>query len=135
MEMARVLLVGRERNIGFFARRKLKSHGINIVGHTDSGEKALELFYTTDPDFLISEYILDGEIDGLELARELKKDQDIPFILISDIIGEHLLERAEEIGPAKIMLKPVNPLEMVSAVQDVIQHPEVRMDTGRYKIV
>lgn len=134
IELARVLLVGRENDIGFFGRRKFKTHGINIVGHTDSGEKAIELYTETDPDFLISEYILDGEMDGLELADELKKDRDIPFILISDLLGEHLLEKAEKVGPAKIMLKPVNTLEMVSAIHDVIQHPEIKMDTGRFKL-
>ena len=63
--------------------RSLKKLGYNVVGSTDTGEKAIELALQLKPDLALMDIMLKGEMTGIEAAQEIKKEIDIPIIFLT----------------------------------------------------
>ena len=68
-------------------QRLLQSHGY-LVSIWPTGEEALAAAHETPPDLFMTAMGLKGQIDGLQLVRQLKADEqlkDIPVILHSAV--------------------------------------------------
>ena len=74
--------------------------GFNIVGHGDSGYRAVELAWEHSPDVMVIDYAMAG-MDGLEASRKIlreKPDQNI--ILYTAYVDQSLKQQAAEAGVA-----------------------------------
>ena len=47
--------------------------GLEIIGEVASGEEAIRLAKDVQPDLVILDHFIEGEVMGLELSRELKE--------------------------------------------------------------
>lgn len=75
----------------------------------NSAEKAIELIERFDPDIIILDLILSGELDGLSLLRFLKSDSKykiIPVIILSGMDLEEQILLSLELGACDYMIKP-----------------------------
>ncbi len=71
------------------------------------------------PDLVLMDITLDGSLDGIETARQLRKKYTIPIIFLTAHSNGHIIARAQEISPVGYILKPVmekNLLENVGRV-------------------
>ena len=74
--------------------------GFNIVGHGDSGPRAIELAAQHSPDVMVIDYAMAG-MDGLEASRRIleeKPDQNI--ILYTAYVDRALKQQASAAGVA-----------------------------------
>ncbi len=79
--------------------------GYEIVGLARSGKKALEIYDKAQPHIVISDIKMTG-MDGLELARELKKrNKDIEVILLSAYKDFEYAQKGIEYGVSNYLLK------------------------------
>jgi two-component system, NarL family, nitrate/nitrite response regulator NarL len=92
----RCLLVDDSEDFLASAARLLQSQGVRVVGRATSGEDALHLIGTLQPEVVLVDVDL-GEEDGIELAREITaQDPRTRVVLISahdwDEVGELVLD-------------------------------------------
>jgi two-component system, chemotaxis family, chemotaxis protein CheY len=93
-----------------------------------SGREALQALQNGYmPDLIISDLGL-PIIDGMDLLQHLKKSglfYHIPVIILSGNQNPQVISRCLSLGAAKFILKPFDPMQLVSEVNEVIMASEV----------
>lgn len=100
----------------------LMDAGYDVVGPVSSAEKALEAAYGQAPDLALIDISLNGMIDGISVAAELAP-LGIPVVFVTASY-----QRAAEEGreyAADILIKPVKPATLISAVASVLEKHQV----------
>jgi PAS domain S-box-containing protein len=98
-------------------------HARHTVLEAESGELALELARSHQPDLIIAD-ILMPDMDGYELVRKLRNDPvtaDIPVIFhTATYLLEEVRRLAGACGVSRILVKPCEPEEIVGAVREAL---------------
>lgn len=95
----------------------LERAGYEVAGYASSGEKAIELADTLNPDMVLMDIQLEGEMDGVEAASEISRRFDLPVIFLTVVVDEETLHWAKVSGPFGYLLKPVDHNELKSAIE------------------
>ncbi len=99
------------------------SSSVGTILTANTGVSGLEIFRTRHPHLVITD-ILMPEMDGLEMAAEIRKiDETVPIIITADPseLKEHLL-RSIDTGVNKYIAKPVSPKRLITALKMCAQH-------------
>ena len=94
----------------------LKQKVFKTVGEIRDGESAVKLVKTYDPDVVIMDIMLEGPMDGVEAAQQIRKFSDVPIIFITGNSDQRYVERAREIKNSKFMIKPISEEKLSKAV-------------------
>ncbi len=113
----RVLLVDDEPKILSFLAVKLRLCGYDVVSAA-SGEEALDLVRTAEPQVMLLDIIMPG-MDGFEVLRRLAAADHLPVIVMS-ARPENRLE-ALQLGARDYVAKPFNPDDVVSRIHSVLK--------------
>jgi DNA-binding response OmpR family regulator len=90
-----------------------------VVTATD-GAEALAMVGARHPDLVILDIGL-PDIDGLDIARELRRTSDIPIIMLTARVDESDRLRGLELGADDYITKPFSPRELVARVRAVLR--------------
>ena len=115
--MAKVMIVDDEEGISSYLAEKLQEKGHNISMVLKSGEDAVRYARLSPPDIIIMDILLEGELDGIEAAKKIHEDFDVPILFLSGNANEKRIERAIQTGPFGILLKPFRGYELSAAVE------------------
>ncbi len=118
----KILIVDDEANIRDLASLYLQKEGWSIET-ASTGAEGLERFAETTPSLVILDVMMPG-MDGFEVCRELRKQSDVPIIMltarnedIDKIVGL-------ELGADDYMTKPFNPRELVARAKAILRRSE-----------
>jgi len=114
-----ILVVDDEKNIVQLARLYLDKEGFQVESAFD-GEQALEKFKTVRPDLVILDIMMPG-MDGLSVAKELRKTSNIPIIILTARGDDVDRIVGLELGADDYVTKPFNPRELVARVKAVLR--------------
>ena len=120
----RILVVDDEPSILELVRFALERDGFEVVTAGD-GEVALREFRNRPADLVILDLMLPGK-DGFEVFRELRKESQVPVIMLTARGGEADKVLGLEIGADDYMTKPFSPRELVARVKAVLRRMEPR---------
>jgi DNA-binding transcriptional MerR regulator/anti-sigma regulatory factor (Ser/Thr protein kinase) len=109
-----ILLAERDPYAADLSEYFLRTEGYEVRLALD-GEDARRLQRQRCPDLAVVELLLTGA-SGFHLCRELR-DAGVPVIAVSSLL---LRDRAMEAGASVFLMKPLEPLTLVSAVRDLI---------------
>ncbi len=123
----RVLIADDEAKIVRLVASYLEAAGFETLPASD-GREALALFGTESPDCLILDVNMPG-LDGLEVARSIRRVSDAPIIFLSAKAEETDRIVGLEIGADDYVVKPFSPRELVSRVRAVLRR-SARGGTG-----
>ena len=121
MNMLRVLLVEDERIPAYNLQQGLRRLGYDVPSIAPSGSKALELIERDQPDIVLMDIHLEGDIDGIETAGRIPQDRLIPVIYLTAYSEESTLKRAAETKPYGYLLKPFSDRELHATIQMAMQ--------------
>ena len=91
--------------------------GFNMAATFESGEEAVAKARTLKPDLVLMDIKLSGTIDGIEAAKKIKHELDIPVIFVTGSGDLRTRKRAAEIQPYEYLVKPVE----MNVLQKVIE--------------
>ena len=117
MNPVKVLIVEDKAAVAEHIAAVMKQAGYIITGTADSGEDALEIVKNDQPDVILMDIQLSGELDGIRTTELLKKRHSIPVIYLTDYGDEGTIERAKHTRPANYLLKPFNDPALLIAIQ------------------
>ena len=126
--MPTVLVVDDERRIAQIARDYLEHAGFTVVVAAD-GAKALDLARSRRPDLIVLDLAL-PVIDGLDVARVLRRESDVPIIMLTARVEESDRIAGLEIGADDYITKPFSPRELVARVKAVLRRSDVTASRG-----
>jgi DNA-binding response OmpR family regulator len=120
--VATILVVDDETNIVRLVRDYLEHGGFTVLVATD-GQTALRSARTGRPDLVILDLSLPG-LDGLDVARSLRREGDVPIIMLTARTEESDKLVGLELGADDYMTKPFSPKELVARVRAVLRRAE-----------
>ncbi len=97
--------------------RCLKAAGYDSVSKVKSGVDAVEIARETRPDLILFDITLDGEMDGIESARQIMSFHNPAIIYVTAQVSDNLFDRMGTAGPISFLSKPVSQRELVRAVK------------------
>ena len=122
----KVLLVEDHPDMRHYIRKLLEGH-YQVIEAID-GVDALEQLQEVTPDLIVSDVMM-PRMDGITLARELKKDTShilIPFITLTAHANERDKLAALRTGVDDYLVKPFDPEELLVRAKNLIDNAKVR---------
>lgn len=116
-----ILIVEDEVLVGMMLKRKIEKYGYEVCDIATTGREAVTLAETYEPDLLLMDVSLPGDVDGVDAARQIKEFRAIPVIFFTgNHRDEKLISRSEEIQPVAIFDKMGSFEELMSIVKKVL---------------
>lgn len=113
--MKKVLVVDDEKPISDIVKFNLAKEGYDVYTAYD-GEEALEKVAEVEPDLILLDLML-PKMDGLEVAREVRKTYDMPIIMVTAKDSEIDKVLGLELGADDYVTKPFSNRELVARVK------------------
>lgn len=117
--MAKVLIVDDEPKIVRLVADYLRAAGFD-VSTARSGDEALRRVRTDGPDLVVLDLGLPG-LDGLDVTRALRRDGELPIIMLTARSEETDRVIGLELGADDYVTKPFSPRELVARVRAVLR--------------
>lgn len=117
MEGARILIAEDEQVIAHGLGASLTRLGYTVVAVVSSGEKAIQKAGELRPDLVLMDIMLEGEMDGIEAAQQIREGSHVPTIFLTAYSGEEIVQRARFAEPLGFIVKPYQERELHAAVQ------------------
>jgi len=112
MQKVRILVVEDETIVSLDIQRRLKTLGYEVVGAAVSGEDAINKAATHRPDLVLMDIMLDGDMDGVAAAEQIRGRLHIPVIYLTAYADAYTLHRAKVTEPFGYILKPFEEREL-----------------------
>ncbi len=140
----KILIVDDEIKIVEICQDYLQAAGFSVVSETD-GMKALHRVREEKPDLIVLDLMLPN-MDGLDICREIRRENNIPIIMLTARVEESDKLVGLELGADDYITKPFSPRELVARVRtifrrvqyvstsDVIHCGKFTLDRGRFTV-
>jgi len=115
----RILVVDDEVEIVRILRGYLERAGFQVLS-AYSGPEALRVAHQEEPALVILDLMLPG-MDGWDVCRALRRDSDIPIIMLTARVEETDRLIGLELGADDYVTKPFSPREVVARVRAVLR--------------
>ncbi|MET3558627.1 two-component system response regulator VicR [Streptococcus rupicaprae] len=121
--MKKILIVDDEKPISDIIKFNMTREGYEVVTAFD-GREALAQFEAEKPDILILDLML-PELDGLEVAKTIRKTSNVPIIVLSAKDSEFDKVIGLEIGADDYVTKPFSNRELQARVKALLRRSEI----------
>ncbi|GAB4380775.1 methanogen output domain 1-containing protein [Methanothermobacter thermautotrophicus] len=118
--MARILVVEDEAIVAMGITHKLESMGHRVVETVSTGKDAIMACKVHEPDLVLMDIVLKGEMDGIEAARRIRDQFNIPIIYLTAYADEEMLTRAKVTEPYGYIVKPFKSSELNANIEMAI---------------
>jgi AmiR/NasT family two-component response regulator len=93
-------------------KQKLEELDYQVIDIVYTGEDAVKTALETEPDLILVDIVLKGNMDGIEAASKIRKQLDVPIIYLTAYSDEEVLERARRTEPYGYIIKPFKKSEL-----------------------
>jgi len=140
--MPKVMIVEDEPSLAETVAYNLKEEGYKVCMAAD-GLAALEMLKRESPDLVLLDVMLPG-VDGLEVCRLIRRESDIPILMLTAKSREIDKVVGLEVGADDYITKPFGMMELIARVRaalrrsrresqtpEVFSAHEIELDTAR----
>jgi PAS domain S-box-containing protein len=120
MQRRNILIVEDEQIVATELREILTNLDYRIVAAASTGPEALAKTEEMQPDLILMDIRIKGNMDGIETASKIKNCWDIPIIYLTAHADQETLRRARVTGPMGYVLKPFSERELQIAIEMAI---------------
>jgi DNA-binding response OmpR family regulator len=117
-----ILVVDDEPKIVRLARDYLEKNGFRVATAAD-GPSALGMARREHPDLIVLDLLLPG-MDGREVCRILRRESDVPIIMLTALSEESDQIVGLEIGADDYIVKPFSPRALVARVRALLRRTQ-----------
>ena len=115
----RVLVVDDDAKTVELVKLYLNRDGYRVITAYD-GTEALNLARESKPDLIVLDIMLPG-INGLEICRTLRKESDVPIIMLTAMTTDRDKLTGLDIGADDYVTKPFSPRELAARVRAILR--------------
>ncbi|MDD1727731.1 MAG: response regulator [Methanospirillum sp.] len=114
---SKILVVEDEMIISMEIKQKLQVMGYVVTGQAITGESAIQKAGETQPDLILMDIRLKGDMDGITAAKRIIDLYDLPIIFLTAHSDKATLERAIAVSPSGYLLKPFKERELMTNIE------------------
>lgn len=116
----RILIVEDEAITAMVLSRRMESLGYSVIGTAASGEQACALASSHNPEAILMDIGLSGEMDGIEAATRIRQSLAAPIVFASGYNTPEITERTLAVSNAAFVSKPTDPDKIHASFQQLL---------------
>jgi len=125
MKKPRILIVEDESIVARDIDQQLVMIGYQPVGRTAYAEQAVTLAEEMQPDLVLMDIILAGEMDGITAAVTIRDRLQLPVIFLTAFSGGEILNRAKLAEPYGYIFKPFNERDLQTTIEIALHKHQI----------
>lgn len=115
-----LLLVEDEAILALAIERLLTKASYRVCRRVASGEQAIEAAREENPDFILMDIRLAGQLDGIETALRIRDFSQVPIVFMTGYQDDATRKRAMMLSPRAFLTKPVGLYDLKPLLDEVI---------------
>lgn len=119
-EKGSVLIVEDDMLLSMVEERLITQLGFEVVGKVDNGPDAVKKVSELDPDIIVMDISLKGDMDGIEAMGQIREKSDVPVVYLSGSGDRYSYERAKKTGFTDYLTKPVTGGQLKAPLQTAL---------------
>ncbi len=123
MEKCRILIIDDEPKLVRLVTEVLTATGYDVLAAC-SGEHALEIVAIEQPDLILLDIVLLGNMDGYEVARRIREFSEVPIIMLTAKVREVDMLRGFNVGVDDYITKPFSSKELLARARAVLKRSQ-----------
>src|SRR6266496_2686127 len=127
----RALIVGDEALVAEELRERLSRLGFSVIAAVDSGYEGVSIATRERPDLVLMDIRLKGEKDGLQAAKEIREQIDVPIVYLTAHSDRLTVDRAKKTDHDGFILKPFLRRELQTTIEVAMQRHAIRVKHGK----
>lgn len=131
----RILVVEDEALIAEEIKERLTQLGSDVVDTVDTGRDAVIAAQWKNPDLVLMDIRLKGQMTGVEAAAEIRKKRAVPIVFLTAHSDWETVQQAKLGDPFGYLLKPFNEADLVSTIETASRRQELekRLSDSEYR--
>ncbi|MFY0643497.1 MAG: response regulator [Bacteroidia bacterium] len=111
----------------------MEDFGYQGLTPAESADVALKRIKKDQPDLCLLDVHLKGEINGIQLAKLIQAEWDMPIIFLTAFNDRTTIDQIKEIKPAGYLVKPVEERNLQTAIEIALArvHSEEEKETSQ----
>jgi PAS domain S-box-containing protein len=123
--MKKILVVDDEATITTHLEERLKIMKYEVVGRAPSGELAVEMAKRLRPDLILMDIVMRGKLDGIDAAKIIKAELDIPVVFLTAYGDDKFISRAKNVEPLGYIIKPFQDSALKAAIEVALYNKDI----------
>jgi len=123
MSEQRILVVDDEPKLLRLVWEVLTATGFEVIA-TGSGREAVQKVALEQPDLVLLDIVLADEVDGYEVARQVRQFSDVPIIMLTARVEQADMLQGFEAGADDYITKPFSSKELLARVRAVLKRSD-----------
>jgi signal transduction histidine kinase len=125
MNPIKILVVEDEIIVAEDIAFRLKKLGYAVTATVASGEEAIEKVAENQPDLVLMDIVLKGDMDGVTAAEKIRTRVDIPTVFLTAYADDKTLQRAKLTDPFGYIIKPFQQNDLRVAIEIALHRHEI----------
>ena len=122
-----ILIVEDDQNVATVLEARLESFGYNVCAIAETGAQAIHLNRFHEPNLILMDILLKGDMNGIETAEKIASEYDVPIIYLSCLNTDEVMDRAARTNPYGYIIKPYNNSELRLSIEiALVKHAAVK---------
>ncbi|EQA44155.1 PAS domain S-box protein [Leptospira broomii serovar Hurstbridge str. 5399] len=117
-EQPNILIVEDEWLLSFNLQKTLQNLGYRIAGVAANGQDAQTIFQETDPDLVLMDISIEGDMDGIQTAQSIQRIKDVPIVFMTAYTDDSTFMRAmDSASTYAYITKPFQNHQLKSSIE------------------
>ncbi len=129
----RILVVEDEAIIGMELQTRLIRQGYDVPFVIDTGPKAIKKAGEMEPDLILMDIFLKGDMDGIEAAEEIRQKYAFPIVFLTANTDKQTFERAKRSAPLGYIQKPFQENVLFSTIEIALYKGRTEKELDLYR--
>jgi len=103
--------------------------GYKVCGTSDNVKDAVLEIEKLQPNLILVDVMLNGDLDGIDLINRLKAKNNIPFIFLTSLSDDETLKRVKSTNPFGYIVKPFNENTLLANIELALHKQSLNTST------
>ena len=130
MPASRLLIVEDDSVTATYLRDILHTLGYEVVGSAMSGEEAIRKAADLQPDLVLMDILLAGNVDGVAATETITSQYHLPVVLVTAFADENTIQRAIRSNPYGLVMKPYEGTALRAAIELALYRHRLEKKSG-----
>lgn len=127
MSPIKILVVEDEIIVAEDIAGRLKKMGYAVTATVPSGEEAIAKVAENQPDLVLMDIVLKGDMDGITAAEKIRINTNVPTVFLTAYADEKTLQRAKLTDPFGYLVKPFQQQDLRVTIEIALHRREIEV--------
>ncbi|HCV32493.1 MAG TPA: hybrid sensor histidine kinase/response regulator, partial [Microcoleaceae bacterium UBA9251] len=127
MSPIKILVVEDEIIVAEDIAGRLKRMGYAVTATVPSGEEAIAKVAENQPDLVLMDIVLKGDMDGITAAEKIRINTNVPTVFLTAYADEKTLQRAKLTDPFGYIVKPFQQQDLRVTIEIALHRREIEV--------